>query len=270
MTGRRHYRPRYLQVAEDLRDEILRGDLAAGDPLPGEPVLAERYHLSRTSVRDAIKLLRDWGLVRAEPGRGTRVRTQRQRVRRTPERYQWEKDRVRLPEHERRTAGATEKDTGLKVDDLEFHAEYSTVEAGADLAERFQVPVGTRLLHRVYWTSSVKEGAALTLARSWLVYDVAAANPDLLDAANEPWPGGTQHQLHTLGIEVDHVIDEITARPPQPDEAHILDIGPGVSVLVLRKTSVDTEGRVAEVAETVLPGDRTELVYTTRLERWSG
>ncbi len=40
------------------------------------------------------------------------------------------------------------------------------------------------------------------MSRSWLVYDLVASNPDLLDPSNEPWPGGTQHQLSTVGIEL--------------------------------------------------------------------
>jgi len=39
-------------------------------------------------------------------------------------------------------------------------------------------------------------------------------------------------------------------------------------VLAITKTSIDTEGRVVEIANTILAGDRTELVYTTDLERW--
>ncbi len=265
----RDWRPRYLQVAEDLRDQINRGELPAGEPLPSETVLSETYKLSRTSVRNAIKQLKDWGLVRAEQGRGTYVRAPRQRVRRTTERYQWEKDRVRLSEEERRKTGATEKDTGLTMDGLTFHAEYGTVEASETLAATFGVPVGTRLLHRRYQTSSRQENAPLSLVYSWLPYDLVSANPALLSADNEPWPGGTQHQLYTVGIEIDRIVDELRARPPQPDEAAILDVEPGVSVIVLRKISIDTQGRVVEVAENILPGDRYELVYNTQLERWS-
>ncbi len=267
-VSERDWRPRYLQVAEELRDQILRGELAAGTALPSEPVLSERYDLSRTSVRSAIKQLKDWGLVRAEQGKGTYVRAPRQKVRRTTDRYQWEKDRVHLSEEERRKTGATERDTGLTVDELDFSAEYNTVSATPDLARRFGVPEGTQLLHRVFRTRSRKENAPLSLVHSWLVYETVAANPDLLLADKEPWPGGTQHQLFTIGIEIDRIVDEVTARPPQPDEAAILDIEPGVSVLILRKISIDITGRVVEVSEVVLPGDRTELVYTTQLERW--
>jgi GntR family transcriptional regulator len=263
------WRPRYVQLAASLRSDILSGVLKPGDSLPSEPELAESWGLSRTSVRHAIRELREWGLVRAEQGRGTFVRSARQRVRRDhSQRYQWEKDRVRLGEAERGATGATEFDTGLSLSDLEFRAKYSSIPAPESLAKRFGVSAGTILLQREYWTGTRAEKVPLNLVRSYLVRTIAEANPRLLDESNEPWPGGTQNQLHTLGIEVDRVVDEITARPPYPDEAQSLDIEPGVSVLVLWKTSVDTGGSVVEVSEVVMPGDRTEIAYTTELSRW--
>lgn len=39
-------------------------------------------------------------------------------------------------------------------------------------------------------------------------------------------------------------------------------------MLVITTTSIDTDGRVVEIASTVLAGDRTELAYTTNLEPW--
>src|SRR6266508_3135966 len=244
------WRPQYMRVAEELRDEINNGALPPGGPLPSEPELAERFHLSRTSVRNAIKQLRDWGLIRSEQGRGTYVRAPRHRVYRNhTERYQWEKDRVRQPEGERQKTGATEYDTGLAYKDLAFRASYSTTEATDELAKKFGIPSGTRLLQRNYWTSAKKEHVPLNLVRSYLVYDVVAANPELLDDKNEPWSGGTQHQLYTIGVELDKIVDEISARQPLPEEARTLDIEPGVSVLVLRKTSIDTNGRVVEYSE---------------------
>jgi GntR family transcriptional regulator len=265
----RDWRPRYLQLAEELRARIVSGELPQGSAMPSETELAETSGLSRTSVRNAIRQLREWGLVRAEQGRGTYVRAPRQRVRRrNTERYQWEKDRARLGEVERRRTGGTEHDTGLAVDDLKFHAEYSEVKADEDMAAAFGLPVGSLLLRRVYWTSSRHESAPLSVSYSYLPHDLVAANPDLLDQDNEPWPGGTMHQLHTVGVEIDHIIDEIRARPPSPDEAELLDIEAGVSVIAVRKTSVDIQDRVVEVADVVFPGDRTELVYTTKLKRW--
>jgi GntR family transcriptional regulator len=266
----RDWRPRYLQLAEELRAKIVSGELPAGSLMPSETELADTSGLSRTSVRNAIRQLREWGLVRAEQGRGTYVRAPRQRLRRrNGERYQWEKDRVLLDESERRKTGAIEHDTGLTVEDLTFHAEYTQVDADQEMAAAFDLPSGTVLLRRVYWTSSKHEAAPLSVSYSYLPVDYIKGNPELLDQSNEPWPGGTQHQLSTVGIELDRIDDEIRARPPSPDEAELLDIDPGVSVLTVRKTSHDTTGRVVEIEDLVLPGDRTELVYSHTLTRWN-
>jgi GntR family transcriptional regulator len=207
-------------------------------------------------------------------GGGERQMTQdgtlarRRRVRRTNERHQWEKDRARAGREERGATGATEHDTGLTPDDLVFHAEYRGVRADGEPAEALGVRVGTELLERVYRTRYRDERAPFNMTRSYLVREMVAVNPDLLDPTREPWPGGTQSQLYTVGIEVDRVEERITARPPTAEEVRELALPPGTAVMVLRKTSVDIDGRVVDWSEVVLPGDRTEAVFTTRLERW--
>lgn len=54
--------------------KILRGDLKPGDPLPSEAQLLDEYEVSRTVLREAVKVLAAKGLVEALPKRGTRVR----------------------------------------------------------------------------------------------------------------------------------------------------------------------------------------------------
>ncbi|MEU2613535.1 GntR family transcriptional regulator [Micromonospora sp. NPDC007271] len=65
----------FRQLADLLRDRITSGDLAPGASLPSELRLAQEYGLSRTSVRQAISLLRSEGLVIVQPPRGTFVRS---------------------------------------------------------------------------------------------------------------------------------------------------------------------------------------------------
>jgi GntR family transcriptional regulator len=258
----------YERIADDLRQEIQGGNPGPGARLPSESVLTTRYKVSPPTVRQALGVLEAEGLIERRHGLGTFVREPRQKVRRTTERYQWEKDRARLSHSERASIGATERDTGLAMSDLDFFAEYRTEPANADLAEAFDIPAGTKLLHRVYRTRLKTEDAPLSLIDSYLVYSTVAANPDLLSADNEPWPGATQNQLYTVGIELDRITDQITARPPRADEAELLEIGAGTSVIVLRKTSIDTHDRVVEISDVVMPGDRTVVEYTTRLTRW--
>ncbi|KZM76172.1 GntR family transcriptional regulator [Nocardia terpenica] len=260
---------KYELIADELRARIVSGELRPSDRVPGEAALVEQYKVSPPTVRQALAVLRAEGLVEAKHGIGTFVRTPRVKVRRTDERYQWEKNRVHESDSVRRTTGATERDTGLTLPDLSFSAHYTTTKATDDLADAFGVPVGTKLLQRDYRTRPRGDDAPFNLSRSYLVYDMVEQNPDLLDDSNEPWPGGTQHQLFTVGIEVAKITEEVEARPPTAREASELGISlEGSAVFDLRKISIDTDGRVVEVADVILPGDRTQLVYTTQLAPW--
>jgi GntR family transcriptional repressor for pyruvate dehydrogenase complex len=61
----------YEQIVKQIEDSIERGDLKEGDQLPAERELALQFGVSRTAVREAVKALREKGLVEAYPGRGT-------------------------------------------------------------------------------------------------------------------------------------------------------------------------------------------------------
>lgn len=62
-------------IAADLRAQILVNGLAPGSPLPSEPELIKHYPFSRSSVREALRLLESEGLIRIKrgPGGGIRV-----------------------------------------------------------------------------------------------------------------------------------------------------------------------------------------------------
>jgi GntR family transcriptional regulator, transcriptional repressor for pyruvate dehydrogenase complex len=61
------------QLAERLLDEIVAGLYPPDSRLPPEPVLAERAGVSRLTLREAIKDLRQRGVLRVQQGRGTFV-----------------------------------------------------------------------------------------------------------------------------------------------------------------------------------------------------
>jgi GntR family transcriptional regulator, transcriptional repressor for pyruvate dehydrogenase complex len=61
----------YQQISERIQNLVLEGTLRPGDKLPPERELAEQFGVSRTAVREAVKALREKGLVEIQPGRGT-------------------------------------------------------------------------------------------------------------------------------------------------------------------------------------------------------
>lgn len=63
----------YVRVADDIAARIASGELAPGTRLRAERELAEHYEVAYGTVRRAMKLLRERGLIETIHGRGTFV-----------------------------------------------------------------------------------------------------------------------------------------------------------------------------------------------------
>lgn len=66
--------PLYVQVADLVQARIEAGELQPGQPIPSEKTLQQDYEVSRGTVRQAVALLRERGLVITVPQRGTYVK----------------------------------------------------------------------------------------------------------------------------------------------------------------------------------------------------
>lgn len=64
----------YEEIVRQVRAMIAEGRLRTGDRLPPERDLADRFVVSRTSVREALRTLESLGLVEIRPGEGAFVR----------------------------------------------------------------------------------------------------------------------------------------------------------------------------------------------------
>lgn len=67
--------PLYKQLADTLRDKIYEGYYAFGDSIPSERTMASEYGISHLTVRKALELLQDEGLVIRQQGKGTFVKS---------------------------------------------------------------------------------------------------------------------------------------------------------------------------------------------------
>jgi DNA-binding transcriptional regulator YhcF (GntR family) len=72
-------RPPYQQVANALRAAILTRSFQPGEKLPSGPELSKRYGVARMTVQQAIRVLRDEGLVVSRQGSGVFVRERTER-----------------------------------------------------------------------------------------------------------------------------------------------------------------------------------------------
>lgn len=258
------------QVANALAARVASGELAPGERLPPLRKLTEHYGVSANTASKAVQRLKNAGLLTGVAGGPTHVRVPPVHARRHNARYHEEKAHVLREPETRSGSGASEAISGIPVQNLyEQSVEFDVVAADEDLAVAVDLPVGTSLLRRTYFRRHAA-GAGASRTVSHIPYYLVEGHDALLDPDNEPWPGGTQHQLWTIGIELDHIDDHVTASMPTRDEQRDYDIPPGVPVMRIRKISYDTEGRVVEVSDIPGPADRYELVFTTELARWSG
>src|SRR6266498_2874881 len=235
--------PLYQRIAAELRDAIWAGQYPPGSQLPTEPELGERFKVSRNTVRLALGLLANEGIITSTPGRGTFVR-----------------DRVMLTYHAAR-AEAADRPSDWTTD--AYLTEVS--QQGRKPSRTFDmrvVPATATVAQRL----SVEEGEPVVVRRMfrrvdgepWSVQD--SSYP--MDIAQEcgllvphDIPRGTVRVMAEHGyVEVGYV-DEITARMPTPDEARTLDLGTGVPVLVYVRTTFSNDGPVP-LADSTLPLDR--------------
>lgn len=63
----------YLEIAEQIKEEIQNGVYPVGTMLPTETELEERFEVSKITVRKAIEILADDGFVHKQSGKGTTV-----------------------------------------------------------------------------------------------------------------------------------------------------------------------------------------------------
>lgn len=257
------------RITDDLRKQIQEGAYGPGALLPSEPELAREYGVSRQTARTALQVLEQEGLITTVGARrGRIVRVPPRRAVRSSERHQLEKDRAILPMPDRGEIGEAETNFDMSIGEQRFTSIYDVIDADEDQAKILNVAQGTPLLRRRFVSTDPHTNRLLSSSASYIPKSFVEGNPALLDEKNEPWPGGTLHQLSTVGIEIMRVVDQVTARMPTGAEAEAWDLPPGIPLLFCRRVSFDADDRAIEISDAEYPADRTELRFITPLKPW--
>jgi GntR family transcriptional regulator, phosphonate transport system regulatory protein len=227
----------WRQIADTIRLDIIGGKLESGDKLEGELPLAERFGVNRHTVRRAIAVLVEEGVLRAEHGRGTFVADARRLS------YPIGR-RTRFSDN---LAGQTRARTSQLLS--------SRVErATARLAQALAVKPGTRVIRNE--SLSFADGRPLARATGWYPETRFTG----IDQAYRE-TGSVTAALQRFGIEdYSRASTRISARHATADEAQLLKLAPGSIVLVSDAVDVDTEGVPIHAMLTRFPADRIELV----------
>jgi GntR family transcriptional regulator len=239
----------YKQIADHLRAAIGNGRLREGDQLPSEAQLMSHYGVARMTVRNALRILQDEGLITAEHGRGVYVRA-RPPVRRLAsdrfaQRHRKEGKAAFVIESEQTGAAGS-------VDMIQV----TEARPSAEVADRLRLAEGeeTVIRSRRY----LLDGRPVETAVSYIPADLAAGTPI---ADPNPGPGGIYARLEEGGHVLERFTEDVSARMPTPEEARVLQLGPGVPVFRLVRTAYDIDGRAVEVCDTIMAADAYVLAY---------
>jgi GntR family transcriptional regulator len=220
---------RYRAIADDLRRRVGQGELAAGHVLPSEAQLSASYAASRVTVRRALDVLRDEGLVDSRQGFG------------------WFVARGPLQQSLGRlgTIEAQLADAGLR-------AERRVVDF------RF-VPAPERA-RQVLGAATVLEVRRLTLADGvpfarvtvWCTEEIGAR------LSRDDVERATFYEV--IEVELGGATQSITAAACSSEDADLLGVPTGSPVLRCERITRAVTGRPVLLSEHVFPAHRTELV----------
>jgi GntR family transcriptional regulator len=239
----------YKQIADHLRVAVVRGRLHAGDQIPSETQLMDHYGVTRTTIRNALRVLQDEGLVTAEHGRGVYVRDRPPVRRLASDRFaqRYRKDGKAAFTVEAEQTGATPSVDMLKVREAR---------PAEEVVQRLKLTGDDRVIERSRRYSL--DGRPVETAVSYIPADLARGTPI---AEPNPGPGGIYARLEESGHTLGRLTEEVTARMPTPDEARALELPPGVPVFRLVRTAYDIGGRPVEVCDTIMAADAYVLAY---------
>ena len=239
----------YKQIADHLRAAIGRSALSEGEQLPSEAQLMEHYGVARMTIRNALRVLQDEGLVTAEHGRGVYVRARPPVRRLASDRFAQRhgKEGMAAFTVEAAQVGATPEVDMLTVTEGHPPAEIADRLGMADDAE---VVVRSRRY--------LLDGRPMETAVSYIPADLAKGTPI---ADPNPGPGGIYARLEEQGRTLARFTEDVTARMPTPEETKVLGLRTGVPVFRLIRTAYDLDGRAVEVCDTVMAADAYQLSY---------
>ena len=237
----------YKQIADHLRAAIGRGGLREGEQLPSEAQLMEHYGVARMTIRNALRVLQDEGLVTAEHGRGVYVRARPAVRRLASDRFaqRHREEGMAAFTVEAAQAGAT---PGVDMLTVIQARPASGVAGRLGVADDDEVVVRSRRY--------LLDGRPVETAVSYIPADLAKGTP-----IADPGPGGIYARLEEQGHTLARFTEDVSARMPTPEEARVLALRPGVPVFHLVRTAYDIDGRAVEVCDTVMAADAYQLSY---------
>ena len=237
---------RYKELHQILADEIATGKHAVGGRFPTEFELCDRFGVSRHTIREALRMLQDQGLLSRQAGSGTTVLAK-----------------------SRATLYAQTLDSLDNLSDYAAETRFDCKHEGfvtlrGALAETLGCAAGERWLRFAGLRRAVSDDVAICWTEIFVAEPYAAIREQ---AAMET---GSIYKLIVarFGIEISEVEQRVSALAVPSEIAAALGIDAAVPALLTRRRYFAGDAAPFEITLSVHPGDR--YAHTQRLKRGNG
>lgn len=237
LLDRRSFLPLYVQIQRTLREQIRSGAIRAGAAVPSERDLSERYGVSRMTVRQAMRALRQEGFLYREYGRGLFV---------TPR---------KVDVHTRNLVGFSEdmRQRGLRPSSqlIRLRREQPPGDVAADL----NLEPGTEVFHLE--RLRLANGTPMAYESTFLP---AALCPDLerYDLAHDSLYRILQEEC---GLRFERAREVLEAAAGGRRIARLFRTRPSAPVLVVRRVVYTNDNRPVELATTMYRADHYRATF---------
>jgi len=239
--------PKYREIAADLRRRIDSEEFAEPGKLPSERSLRDHYSVSLMTIRQALGVLEDDGVLESRTGSGWYIAEWRPIVRNATKRLsaaQWAEGRSMWE---------------VDIDDRAMtpsDVQNELIDTPADVARVMDLDEGTQVWKRN--RRYLVDGQIVMRATSYIPDDLARGTRiTQIDTG----PGGIYARLREAGHGPVRFSEQVRCRLATPEEAEDLRLAAGAPVIEQHRSAIRADGRIVEINRMVLDASRFLLVY---------
>lgn len=225
--------PVYIQIHDQLKDEIEKGVWKVGDRLPSERELSVKFGVSRMTLRQAIQTLADEGILERKIGSGTYVANEK-----VQEKMSGTTSFTDIMESQNRTPSSKT-------------ISFFRSPASSSEAENLGLKKGDQILRmeRIRYADNVP-----------ICFEVASIPADIVKSfSKEEITDSFYHTLKQKGMEIGRANQTVTAILASEQIADYLEVKRGDAILRLRQISYLADGQPFEYVRTQYVGSRFEF-----------
>jgi GntR family transcriptional regulator len=229
--------PLHTQITEALRLQIKRNELKAGENFPSERELAERYAVSRMTVRQALRHLRQENLIYHERGVGMFVTDRK------------------LDVHTRNLSGFSEEMASLGLVPSSRVLQLKREQPGEQIVKDLDLEEGVDVFHLERLRLADDEPMAF---ESTFLPATLCPELDKIDLTKNSL---YQVLLENYNVQMHHAAESLEAAAATKFTAKQLGIKPGAPVLVVHRVVFTESNQPIESAHTTYRADRYRATF---------